>query len=118
MKVFAELVRRNIFRVALLYVASAWLVLEILSLGVDYAGLPSWIYRFAVALGIICFPLAMVFSWLFEITPEGLVRETKVEPSRSITVRTGRKLLRLAILCVLGVAGLNLLRFGLDAWIG
>ncbi len=115
MSILAELVRRNIFRVALLYVASAWLVLELLAIGVDYAGVPGWVYRFAAAIGIICFPLAMVFSWIFEITPEGLKRETRVDPASSITRQTGRRLLWLTMICVLGVLALNLLRFALDA---
>lgn len=109
-----ELVRRNIFRVTLLYVASAWLVLELVAIGVDYFAVPGWIYRFCAAIGLICFPLAMVFSWIFEITPDGLKRETLVDRKRSITRKTGRNLLKLSGLCILGVVALNLLRFVLD----
>jgi len=114
MSLLSELSRRNIFRVALLYLAAGWLVLEFGSLLVDYANLPAWIWRFTFAVLIIAFPLAIVLSWLYEITPEGLQRENRVDPERSITRQTGRTLLRLALLATLGVLLLNLLRFALD----
>ena len=114
MSLFAELRRRNIFRVALLYAAAAWLILEIGSLCVDYANLPEWIYRFTFAMLIIGFPLALVLSWIYEITPEGLKREFEVDLSDSITTKTGQVLLKLAFLAVLLVVLLNLARFALD----
>ncbi len=113
MSLFGELGRRNIFRVVLLYVAAGWLVLEVGALLVDYAGLPDWVYRFTFALLIIGFPLALVLSWMFEITPEGLRREFEVDPERSITRETGTRLIRLALLATLVVVLLNLLRFAL-----
>lgn len=114
MSLFAELRRRNIFRVALLYVTAGWLLLEIAALLVDYAGMPGWVYRFAFAILIIAFPLALVLSWIYEITPQGLRREVEVEPARSITTKTGKRLLYLALSSVLLVLLLNLLRFALD----
>lgn len=114
MSLFAELRRRNIFRVALLYVTGGWLLLEIGSMLIDYAGIPDWIYRFTFAMLIIAFPLALILSWIYEITPEGLRREFEVERERSITKKTGAMLLRLALLSVLLVFLLNLLRFALD----
>jgi hypothetical protein len=114
MSLFAELRRRNIFGVILLYVAGGWLLLESGALLVDYAGLPAWVYRFLFAVLIIAFPLAIVLSWLYEITPEGIRRESEVDPERSITRQTGAKLLRLALLSVCLVVLLNLLRFALD----
>ncbi len=114
MSFFAELRRRNIFRVALLYVTAGWLLLEIASMLVDYAGLPGWVYRFTAAVLLIAFPLALVLSWMYEITPEGLRRERDVDRAQSITRQTGARLLRLALLSVLLVFLLNLLRFALD----
>lgn len=114
MTLFAELRRRNIFGVVLLYVAGGWLLLETGALLVDYAGLPAWVVRFLFAVLVIAFPLAIVLSWMYEITPEGLRREHEVDPARSITRRTGARLLRLALLSVLLVVLLNLLRFVLD----
>lgn len=114
MSLFAELSRRNIFHVVLLYVAAGWLVLELGAMAVDYAGVPGWVYRFIFGVLIIGFPLALVLSWIYEITPEGLRREFEVDRERSITRQTGRKLLNLAALSVLLVLLLNLLRFALD----
>lgn len=114
MSLFSELRRRNLFRVALLYVAAGWLLLELTSMLVDYAGLPVWVFRFVFALLIIAFPLAMGISWLYEITPEGLRRESLVDPAESITKQTGARLLRLALLSMLLVFLLNLARFALD----
>lgn len=114
MSFFAELRRRNIFRVALLYVAAGWLLLEIGALLVDYAGVPDWTYRFTAAVLVIAFPLALVLSWVYEITPDGIRREHEVERAQSITRETGAKLVRMAMLSVLLVFLLNLLRFALD----
>ncbi|MEM1411551.1 MAG: hypothetical protein AAGH19_04260 [Pseudomonadota bacterium] len=114
MSLFSELRRRNIFRVALLYLTAGWLLLETGSLLVDFAGIPDWVYRFVFAILIIAFPLALVLSWIYEITPEGLRREADVERENSITRATGALLLRLALLAVLLVFALNLLRFALD----
>ena len=70
----AELRRRNIFRVAVLYAAASWLVLDLCALCVAEVGLAPWVFRFLFALALICFPLALVLSWIYEITPEGLRR--------------------------------------------
>lgn len=113
MTLLAELRRRNIFGVILLYVTAGWLLLEAGALLVDFAGMPGWVYRFLFAVLIIAFPLALVLSWMYEITPEGIRREYEVERERSITRETGSKLLRLALLSVLLVLLLNLLRFAL-----
>jgi hypothetical protein len=114
MMLFSELRRRNVFRVTLLYFTAGWLLLELCSLFVDYAGMPLWVLRFLFALLIIAFPLAIGISWFYEITPDGLRRESLVDPTESITKQTGARLLRLALLCLLLVFLLNLLRFALD----
>ncbi len=92
MSTFAELKRRNIFRVALLYIVAAWLVLQVAEILFEQLGIPAWVFRFMFALLLICFPLALVFSWIFEITPAGLKREQDIEAQASITVHTGRKI--------------------------
>ncbi len=109
MSLLAELKRRNIFRVALLYIAVAWLIIEIGSLGVEFLSVPDWVYRFVFAMLIIGFPLALVFSWIYEITPGGLKREFEVNPDDSITRQTGRKLFQAVGLCLVLIVALNLL---------
>jgi hypothetical protein len=114
MTLFSELRRRNVFRVILLYVTAGWLLLELSSMLVDYAGMPVWVLRFVFALLIIAFPLAIGISWFYEITPDGLRRESLVDPEASITKQTGARLLRIALLSLMLVVLLNLLRFALD----
>ncbi len=94
MSIFVELNRRNIFRVALLYIVATWLLLQLLNILFGLLGFPDWIFRFIFALLIICFPLTLVFSWIFEITPEGIKREQQIETRASITSQTGKKISR------------------------
>ncbi len=103
MSLIAELKRRNVFRVAVLYLVIGWFLLQIVDILVITFGSGDWIYRFLFGLGVICFPLVLVFSYLYEITPQGLRKEYLVERERSITKRTGEKINR-AILIILGLS--------------
>lgn len=91
-QLFEELKRRNVFRVAVAYLVSGWLVLQVAELVVDIAGAPDWVLKLLLALGVIGFPIALIFSWAYELTPEGVKREKDVDRSESITRDTGRKL--------------------------
>ena len=88
MSLFTELKRRNVFRVALLYVVASWLMLQVTDVGMSLLGLPDWTGRFVFFLLLIGFPLVMLFSWAYEITPEGLKREKEIDPNDSITAET------------------------------
>ncbi len=87
-----ELKRRNVVRVALVYSIVAWLLLQIVDITVPLLGLPDWVGKFFLLLIAIGFPLALIFAWAFEITPEGLKLEKHVDRSQSVTAETGRKL--------------------------
>jgi adenylate cyclase len=89
---FAELKRRNVYKVAVAYAVVAWLLLQGASIVLASFEVPAWTMKVlivALALGL---PVAVVLAWAFEITPEGIVREKDVEPNKSITRQTGRKL--------------------------
>ncbi len=104
---FSELKRRNVYRVAAAYAIVGWLLLEIASVVMPTFEAPEWVMKvvtFAIILG---FPLALVFAWAYEITPEGLRREKEVEHSQSVTRSTGRKL-DFIIIGLLGVAVISL----------
>ena len=103
MSLLSELRRRNVFRMALLYIAAAWFVLQIVDILLSTLGLGDWIDRFLFGLGIICFPLVMIFSYVYEITPQGLRKEHQVTKERSITRRTGRQIWR-TTLVLLGLS--------------
>ena len=101
--VWAELKRRNVVRVAIAYAIVVWLVIEISATTFPILRLPEWTTTFVTVLLIIGFPLALVFAWAYELTPEGLKKEKDVDRSESITQLTGRKL-DFAIIAVLTVA--------------
>ncbi|MDH3819848.1 MAG: adenylyl cyclase, partial [Gammaproteobacteria bacterium] len=91
-QLFDELKRRNVIRVAVAYVVSAWLVLQVADVAIDNIGAPEWVFSVFLLAGAVFFVPVLVFSWAYEITPEGVKRESEVDRSHSITHRTGRKL--------------------------
>ena len=97
LSVYAELKRRNVFRVALLYIVAAWLLLQLTGVLFPLLGIPDWVHRFIFSLLLICFPAVLAFSWVCEITPQGLRRGEKVDIEASITTQTGRKINRITL---------------------
>lgn len=93
-QLFNELKRRNVFRVGLAYLAVAWLVLQAADIVLDNIASPDWIMQVLMLLMVIGFPVALVFAWAFELTPEGIKKEEEVDRSQSITQETGHKLNR------------------------
>lgn len=88
----SELNRRNVFRVAVAYLAASWLLVEVLSVVVEVYGAPQWVLQVLIALLAIGFTFAIVFSWAYEITPEGLKREKDGVRDESITHLTAKRL--------------------------
>ena len=101
--VLFELKRRNVFRVTVLYVIIAWLLLQVADIVIPALSIPDWGIRFVLVILALGFPLAVFFAWAFELTPEGLKREKEVDRTQSMTPRTGRKL-DVIIICFLLVA--------------
>lgn len=93
----AELKRRNVLRVAAFYAASGWLLVQVATQVLPVFDVPEWTLRMIVVAVALGFPFALVFSWFYELTPEGLKRETDVERAQSITRDTARALDRLII---------------------
>src|SRR5215831_14784809 len=107
-KFFGELKRRNVIRAAIFYVGAVWALAQGISQIGPSVGAPVWATRwFLVAAGI-GFPFWIAFAWFYEFTPEGLKRESEIDPSKSITLHTRRKL-DFAIIGVLAVAVVLLL---------
>ncbi len=92
MGLFEELKRRNVFRVGIAYAVVAWLVLQVADIVVDALTAPDWVMKGLLALLLLGLPVALLFSWVYEVTPEGIKRESEVDRSHSITHRTGRRL--------------------------
>lgn len=108
---FAELKRRNVYKVAVAYAVVGWLLVQIATQVFPFFEVPNWAVRLVVLLLILGFPVALIFSWAFEITPEGIKRESEIDPDKSITRKTGRKLI--AVTAVLAVIAAGLLAFQL-----
>jgi hypothetical protein len=103
MSFFAELKRRNVVRVGIAYVIVGWLLAQIAEFAAENIGAPGWVLKIFVLFLVLGLPLALVFAWAFELTPEGIVLEKHVDREQSITHRTGRKL-DFIIIAVMAVA--------------
>jgi TolB-like protein/Flp pilus assembly protein TadD len=99
----SELKRRNVFRVAVLYGIVAWVLIQVVDVVMPRLGIPEWGVTLVIVLLVIGFPVAMLFAWAFELTPEGVKRTGDVDPEASITPDTGQKLNNM-IIGVLGIA--------------
>lgn len=92
MGLVSELRRRNVLRMAALYMVAAWLVMQVAEVVVTLAALPLWSGQLVLLLLIFGFPIALLFSWFYELTPEGISLEKHVESHESITHITGRRM--------------------------
>ena len=97
MSLLAELQRRNVIRMAGLYLVGAWLVVQVAETLLPIFGTPAWVLKSVVVLLAIGFLPALVFSWLYELTPEGLKRDAEVAHGHSIAAQTGRRMDRVLI---------------------
>lgn len=102
-RLWEELKRRNVVRVGLAYAVVSWLIIEVASTIIPILELPGWATRLILIMLLLGFPLALLFAWAFELTPEGIKKEKDVDRSESITASTGRKLDR-AIIAMMAVA--------------
>src|SRR6266849_7741135 len=103
---FAELKRRNVYKVAVAYAVVAWLLIQAASIFLPAFDAPAWVMKIFIIVIIFGFPVAMIFSWAFEITPEGIKLESEIEPSKSIARRTGRKIVAVTIALAVVAGGL------------
>ena len=103
MSLFSELKRRNVFRVATAYIVASWLIIQVIETIFPVFGFSDGAIRLVIILLAIGFVPALVFSWVFELTPSGLTKEVSVEQESSITRYTGKKIDR-AIIVLLALA--------------
>src|SRR5450759_4853725 len=97
MTFFTELKRRNVFRMAGLYLVGAWLLVQVAGTVLPMFGAPAWLPRSIVILLALGFLPALIFSWVFELTPQGLKRDEDVAPEESIAPQTARRMDRMII---------------------
>ncbi|MDX2479977.1 MAG: tetratricopeptide repeat protein, partial [Desulfuromusa sp.] len=97
MSFFEELKRRNVIRVAIAYGVASWFILQLADVVLENIGAPEWVMQTVMMVLAAGLPLAVIFAWAFEMTPEGIKKEKDVDRTQSITSTTGRKLDRMII---------------------
>ena len=112
MSLIEELKRRNVFRMAVLYAIAAWVIMQVADVLNDLANLPDWIGPTVLGLLAVGFPIALILSWFFALTPAGISLEKDVDPAESITHMTGRRL-NFIVISLLGAA---VILFAYDKW--
>jgi TolB-like protein/Tfp pilus assembly protein PilF len=110
---FAELKRRNVIRMAGLYLVGAWLLTQVASTVLPTFDVPSWALRGLIITLVVGFFPTLIFCWVFELTPQGLQRDADVRPEQSIAPQTARRMDRMLIV----VLALALAYFGFDKFV-
>jgi len=112
MGLVSELRRRNVLRMAVLYVVAAWLIMQVAEVIIGLAELPGWSGQIVLALLAVGFPIALIFSWFYELTAEGISLEKDVAAADSVTRVTGRRInfIVISLLCA------AVILFAYDKW--
>ena len=113
MSLLAELRRRNVIRMAGLYLVGAWLLTQVASTVLPAFDVPGWALRGLIVTLALGFIPALVFAWIFELTPQGLKRDSEVKPEDSIAPQTARRMDRMIIAALV----LALVYFGFDKFV-
>ena len=100
MSLFEELKRRNVFRVGIAYAISAWVLLQVVDLVLENVAAPQWVMQIFMLAMAIGFPIALIFAWAFEMTPDGVKLEKDVDRSQSITKKTAQRMNRNIIIAL------------------
>ncbi len=106
MSLFEELKRRNVFRVSIAYIVAAWVIIQVADIVLENIGAPAWFFQALFLLLAIGFVAAVIISWAFEVTPEGIRRESEVDRTQSVTHETGKRLNVVTIALVLTAVAL------------
>ena len=102
-KFVAELRRRNVLRAGVLYIGAVWALAQGIAQLSPVVGTPDWVARWFLVAAAIGFPFWLAFAWFYELTPEGLKRESEIDPADSIAAHAGKRLDRW-IFAVMGIA--------------
>lgn len=115
MSFFAELKRRNVIRMGAAYLVLSWLLIQVAGQLLPVFGAPEWVMRVLVMVLAAGLVVVLVFSWVYELTPEGVRRESEVPPEQSVTMHTAKRLDHITIVLVVLALGV----FAVDRfWLG
>ena len=106
MSLFNELKRRNVFRVGLAYLVTAWVIAQVASLVLTSIKAPDWVMQALLLVLGLGFVIALIIAWAYELTPEGIKKEKDVVRDESITNITAKKLDYITLAAAVGVLGL------------
>ena len=100
---FAELKRRNVVRVAVAYAVIGWLVLQVSNTLVSMLELSESVNKFVLLILLVAYIPMLLFSWVYELTPEGIQREKNIKAKDSIVAHTAKRLDLITIVSLFGV---------------
>ncbi|HET6527390.1 MAG TPA: hypothetical protein VFG39_01430 [Balneolaceae bacterium] len=103
---FNELKRRNIYKVAIAYGITGWVIVQMASIAADAFGAPGWVMKMIITVVLLGFPVAIILAWAFEITPNGIKRTQETPGTKSFQ---GGKKLKYGFICLLAAGALFLL---------
>ena len=113
MSFYSELQRRNVVRVGVAYTLIAWVIAQVAEFAFESFGAPDWTIKSIIVLLLIGLPIALIFAWVYEMTPEGLRREKDIDRSASITPQTGRRIDKV----IIGVLVIAVAFFAVDKYV-
>ena len=106
MSLFEELKRRNVFRVGVAYIVASWVLLQVADLVLEAINAPEWVIQAMLMFVVLGFIAAMIVAWAYEITPEGIKKESEIQRDESITRKTAARLDKITIGLLVAVVGL------------
>ena len=104
MRLLEELKRRKVYRVGIAYLAASWVALQLADVVLENLDLPGWAFKALLSLIVIGFPIALGLAWAFELTPEGLRRDTPEDAPPATTKGSAGQYIQLTITAVLAIA--------------
>ena len=107
MKFFDELKRRNVIKATMAYIVVAWVLVQVLTIILPVFQAPSWVLKTLMILMAIGLPIWMIFSWVYEVTPEGLKKTEDVSTDDSTTQTTNKRLNVIILILLLIAIGVN-----------
>lgn len=111
MKFYEELNRRNVIKASIAYIVIAWVILQVIAIVLPNFEAPTWVFKTLTFIIVIGFPIWVIFSWVYEVTPEGMKKTAIVSKEESITAATNKRLniiIIITLVIAIGVSFINI----------
>ena len=103
-KLFEELKRRKVLRVAAVYAVVAWLLIQVAETVLPALQIPQWTVSFVIVLFLLGFPIAVILAWAYEVSPEVIKPDHQVQASSGLQATSAQPINYLILVIVLLVA--------------